>query len=140
MSSAGSSAPDTGSNNTSWTTYHYLPEVLVADNDVITNDTVKTSSKSGNTVVFDIPVADDYFMGLLGGEILTKTGTSPPSITNTVNAIENTRLIALYFRCDRAIAASEHIGNCFTHITTPPLHFNKRSLVWPLPRFHTHAH
>jgi hypothetical protein len=98
MSSAGGSAPDSGSNNTSWTTYHFLPEVLVADDDVITNDTVKTSSKSGNTVVFDIPVADDYFMGLLGGEILTKTGTSPPSITNTVNAIENTRLIALYFR------------------------------------------
>lgn len=98
MSSAGSSAPDTGSNNTSWTTYHYLPEVLVADDDVITNDTDKASSKSGNAAMFDIPVADDYFMGLLGGEILTKTVTSSPSITNTVNAIENTRLIALYFR------------------------------------------
>jgi hypothetical protein len=96
--SAGGSAADTGSNNANWTIYHYLPEALVADDDVITNGIDKASSKSSNPAMFDIPVADDYFMGLLGGEILTKTGTSFPSVTNTVNAIENTRLVALYFR------------------------------------------
>lgn len=96
--SAGGSAADTGSNNANWTTYHYLPEALVADDDVITNGIGKASSKSSNPAMFDIPVADDYFMGLLGGEILTKTGTSSPSVTNTVDAIENTRLVALYFR------------------------------------------
>ena len=94
MRSAGGHTHDNGSN---WTTYHYLPEALVSDDDVVTNDSEKAASKVNNAALFDVPVADDYFMGLLGGEILAKTGTSPAAITNTVNAIENTRLIALYF-------------------------------------------
>lgn len=97
MKSAGLPARNGVSSSASWTTYHYLPGVLVPDDDVITDDNENTAVKSNNQPLFDIPVADDYFMGLLGGELLTKIGSSPPSITNTVNAIENTRLVALYF-------------------------------------------
>jgi hypothetical protein len=99
MRKAGVPTNDHGSNNTTWTTYHYLPDPLVRDDDVILNDGEKVATKqSTNSSLFDVPVADDYFMGLLGSELLSKTGSGPGLITNTTIAIENTRLIALYFR------------------------------------------
>eukprot|EP00804_Cyclotella_cryptica_P029072 CCRYP_005259-RA/>CCRYP_005259-RA protein AED:0.02 eAED:0.02 QI:1661/1/1/1/0.75/0.6/5/3045/1066 len=83
----------------SWVTYHYLPDALVPDDDIITEETGKeTAKKIGSGVAkFDIPVVDDYFMGLLGTELLTKSGASPPSLMNTTTALANNRLIALYF-------------------------------------------
>ena len=83
--------------NELWTTYHYLPDVLVAEEDVISDDIKKTATKATNHVMFDVPVSNEYFMGLLGGELLSKTGASTPALTNTTIAIENTRLVALYF-------------------------------------------
>ena len=97
MRHAGGTALDRGPNNSSWTTYHYLPDALVSDEDVINNDSESKSTKSNNLALYDIPIAEEYFVGLLGSELLVKNGTSSPSLTNTSIALENTRLVALYF-------------------------------------------
>jgi nucleoredoxin len=79
-------------------TYHFLPDALVPDDDVITEETGKDAANIASaTAKFDIPVADDYFMGLLGTELLTKTGASTPSSIDTPTALANNRLVALYF-------------------------------------------
>ena len=83
-------------NNKSWTTYHYLPDALVSDDDIITNNNEKIVDGEV-TALFDIPISNEYFIGLLGNEILSRSGASPPVLTNTAIAIENTRLVALYF-------------------------------------------
>jgi nucleoredoxin len=79
-----------------WVTYHNLPDALVPDDDVVTDESNQMAPSLSNSTMFDIPVADDYYMGLLGSELLTKTGASSSPI-NTVDALANTRLVALYF-------------------------------------------
>ena len=97
MRHAGGTAFDRGLNNSSWTTYHYLPDGLVSDDDVIINDSGTKTTKSNDLALYDIPIAEEYLMGLLGSELLVKTRTSSPSLTNTTIALENARLVALYF-------------------------------------------
>mmetsp|Transcript_3126 Transcript_3126/g.4505 ORF Transcript_3126/g.4505 Transcript_3126/m.4505 type:complete len:1057 (-) Transcript_3126:831-4001(-) len=83
------------SEDSSWTTYHYLPDAIVPDDDVVEE---KHDSKNSGTPNFDIPIADDYFMGLLGSQLLVKNGTSSdPTLLDTSSALANSRLIALYF-------------------------------------------
>ncbi len=80
----------------SWITYHYLPEALVPDDDIITGETSASSMKS-TIPKFDIPIHDDYFRGLLGDHLLIKNANNTPILVDVSNAILNTRLIALYF-------------------------------------------
>uniref|UniRef100_A0A7S2L2R3 Thioredoxin domain-containing protein n=1 Tax=Skeletonema marinoi TaxID=267567 RepID=A0A7S2L2R3_9STRA len=83
------------SDDSSWTTYHYLPDAIVPDDDVVEE---QNNSKNSGTPNFDIPIADDYFMGLLGSQLLVKNGnSSTPTLLDTPNALTNSRLIALYF-------------------------------------------
>lgn len=78
-------------NNSSWTTYHFLPDALVPDDDEVVEDTNTSSSKT--IPKFDIPVAEDYFIRLLGNKLLTKNAGE----VDTSTALANTRLVALYF-------------------------------------------
>eukprot|EP00580_Thalassiosira_gravida_P016583 CAMPEP_0201663636 /NCGR_PEP_ID=MMETSP0494-20130426/5360_1 /ASSEMBLY_ACC=CAM_ASM_000839 /TAXON_ID=420259 /ORGANISM="Thalassiosira gravida, Strain GMp14c1" /LENGTH=1060 /DNA_ID=CAMNT_0048142267 /DNA_START=184 /DNA_END=3366 /DNA_ORIENTATION=+ len=81
---------------TSWMTFHYLPDPLVPDDDEITEEKI-SSSNNTNVPKFDIPIADDYFAGLLGNQLLVKNAASTPTLMDTANALANTRLVALYF-------------------------------------------
>ncbi len=78
--------------DTPWTTYHFLPDALVPDDDEVTDES-KTSAKPQ----FDIPIADDYFTGLLGGQLLVKNATNGPFLVDTTAALSNSRIVALYF-------------------------------------------
>jgi len=81
--------------DSSWATYHYLPDAIVPDDDVVEE---KHHSKNSGTPNFDIPIADDYFMGLLGSQLLVKNdNSSDPTLLDTSSALANSRLIALYF-------------------------------------------
>ena len=84
---------------TSWVTYHFLPNALVPDDDIITEGTENSSSSANKTSTpkFDIPVVDDYFRGLLGDQLLVKSAASSPTLMDTSSALSNTRLVALYF-------------------------------------------
>jgi len=84
------SATQSSDNNSSWTTYHFLPDVLVPDDDKVVENTNTSSSKA--TPKFDIPIADD-FLRLLGNKLLTKNAGE----VDTSTALTNTRLVALYF-------------------------------------------
>jgi len=83
-------------NDTSWATYHFLPDLLVPDDDDIKEE-AKSASNSSTIPKFDIPIADDYFTGLLGNQLLVKNAGSSPTLTETSAALANTRLVALYF-------------------------------------------
>ena len=85
------SATQSSDNNSSWTTYHFLPDALVPDDDEVVEDTNVSSSKA--TPKFDIPIADDYLIQLLGSKLLTKNAGE----VDTSTALANTRLVALYF-------------------------------------------
>lgn len=80
---------------TPWVTYHFLPESLVPDDDEVIDDSKSTNTS--NTPTFDIPIADDYFAGLLGNQLLVKNDSSAPSLLDTAVALSNSRLVALYF-------------------------------------------
>jgi thiol-disulfide isomerase/thioredoxin len=80
----------------SWVTYHLLPDPLVPDDDEA--DESKTASNTGDaTPRFDIPVANEYFTGLLGNQLLVKNSTMTPSLVDTTAALSNSRIVALYF-------------------------------------------
>lgn len=83
------------SEDSSWTTYHYLPDAIVPDDDVVEE---KHDSKNTGIPNFDIPIADDYFNGLLGSQLLVKNdNSSDPTLLDTSSVLANSRLIALYF-------------------------------------------
>ena len=83
------------SNGSSWITYHYLPDVLVPDDDVVDEE---IHSKNSVTPNYDIPIADDYFVGLFGSQLLANNvNSSGPTLLDTSSALANSRLIALYF-------------------------------------------
>ena len=85
-----------GSADTSWMTYHYLPDPLVPDDDEVMDDS--TNKISCATPKFDIPIATDYFTGILGTQLLVKNASSTaPSLMDTSSALANSRLVALYF-------------------------------------------
>jgi len=86
----------TKSEKDSWVTYHFLPEALVPDDDIITFEPSVTTEKS-TIPKFDIPIDDVYFRGLLGDRLLVKDANNTPTLVNVSDAISNTRLIALYF-------------------------------------------
>ena len=84
------------SNDTSWTTYHFLPDAIVPDDDVVEEEYL--NSNNSDVPNFDIPIADDYFVGLLGSQLHAKDdNTSAPALLDTPNALANSRLVALYF-------------------------------------------
>lgn len=80
----------------SWVTHHFLPESLVPDDDFI-DDSKQTHNISNYAPKFDIQIADDYFTGLLGNQLLVKNDSSAPTLVDTAAALSNSRLIALYF-------------------------------------------
>jgi nucleoredoxin len=84
------------SDDSSWTTYHYLPDAIVSDDDNVEEE---KHSKNSVTPNFDIPIADDYFVGLLGSQLLVNNDdkASAPTLLDTLSALANSRLIALYF-------------------------------------------
>lgn len=79
-----------------WVTHHFLPESLVPDDDEVIDDS-KPKYNISTTPNFDIPIADDYFAGLLGNQLLVKNDSSSPSLLDTAVALSNSRLVALYF-------------------------------------------
>mmetsp|Transcript_22090 Transcript_22090/g.48034 ORF Transcript_22090/g.48034 Transcript_22090/m.48034 type:complete len:968 (-) Transcript_22090:25-2928(-) len=80
-------------NDASWVTHHFLPDPLVPDDDEVTEEANIVSSRTNVTPKFDIPIADDYFMGLLGNQLLVQNAMP----IDTTSALANTRLVALYF-------------------------------------------
>ena len=84
-----------GGHESSWTTYHYLPGNIVPDDDIIIEE---SHDKNSNAPKFDIPIADDYFTGLLGSQLLVSNGNgSALTMVDTSSALANSRLVALYF-------------------------------------------
>jgi len=83
-------------NDSSWATYHFLPDSLVPDDDEVIEEKAASANKY-STPKFDIPIAEDYFTGLLGTQLLVKNAASTPTPMDTASALANTRLIALYF-------------------------------------------
>jgi thiol-disulfide isomerase/thioredoxin len=79
-----------------WVTYHFLPDALVPD-DEVTNESKTNPSVGGANPKFDIPIADDYFTGLLGDHLLFKNATNAPFLVSTTAALSNSRIVALYF-------------------------------------------
>jgi peptide-N4-(N-acetyl-beta-glucosaminyl)asparagine amidase len=85
-----------GTADTCWMTYHYLPDPLVPDDDELMDDS--TNKIGYATPKFDIPIATDYFTGILGTQLLVKNASSTvPSLMDTSSALANSRLVALYF-------------------------------------------
>ena len=82
---------DTGSD---WTTHHYLPEALVPEKNAkyLSEDTNSSLVPS-----FDIPTDVDFFGNLLGPSLLSKDSAGNVSSVETATALNNSRLIALYF-------------------------------------------
>lgn len=80
-----------------WVTYHFLPESLVPDNDEVIDDSLSVKDVSNAAPKFDVPIADDYFIGLLGNQLLVKNAASAPTLLDTAAALSNSRLVALFF-------------------------------------------
>ena len=77
-----------------WTTHHYLPGVLVPEEDAKyspegTPDPLVPS--------FDIPTDFDFFNNLLGQTLLSKDSSGNVSSIETKTALHNARFCALYF-------------------------------------------
>ncbi len=89
-------AQGVANHRTSWVTHHFLPESLVPDQD-FTEDSISSRNLSNTAPKFDVPIADDYFVGLLGNQLLVKNGSFVASLLDTAAALSNSRLIALYF-------------------------------------------
>ncbi|KAL9184428.1 hypothetical protein ACHAXT_002514 [Thalassiosira profunda] len=95
---SGGHTNSSSSNDTSWVTYHFLPDALVHDDDVVVEEAKAASNASRAAPKFDVPVASDHFIGLLGNQLLVKDAASAtPSLVDTSSALANTRLVALYF-------------------------------------------
>jgi thiol-disulfide isomerase/thioredoxin len=75
-----------------WNTFHYLPEVLVPEDD---NGVVEESKSSNNGPKFDIPLEDNFFTSLFGPWLLRGAGTNASVPTSDV--LSNTRLVGIYF-------------------------------------------
>ena len=87
-----------GTADTNWMTYHYLPNPLVPDDDEVMDESTTRTINGCATPKFDIPVATDYFTGILGTQLLVKNASSSaPSLMDTASALANSRLVALYF-------------------------------------------
>ncbi len=82
--------------SSSWTTYHYLPERLVPDDDFVSEEDGTDISAKNRVHTFDVPVTD-YFGQLVGDSLLVMTGGGATTTLDTISALSNTRLVALYF-------------------------------------------
>ena len=96
QSSGDQPAHGVANHDPSWVTYHFLPESLVPEND-FTEDSISSHNLSNTSPKFDVPIADDYFVGLLGNKLLVKNGSFVASLVDTSAALSNSRLVALYF-------------------------------------------
>jgi thiol-disulfide isomerase/thioredoxin len=83
--------------DTPWVTYHLLPDSLVPDDDEVIDESKTTPNNGGGTPKFDVPIADDYFTGLLGDQLLVKNANNAPFLVDTTVALSNSRIVALYF-------------------------------------------
>jgi len=100
-----------GNSSKCWTTYHFLPEPLVPDdNDDDCGKTTVQQVSSSPKLAFSIPVNEEFFESLLGPTLLqnspaTSTINNPPNNGNSLLTVPTTttlihnesRLVALYF-------------------------------------------
>jgi thiol-disulfide isomerase/thioredoxin len=75
-----------------WSTFHFLPQPLVPENDV----GVSEEGDKPKPPPFDIPVETTFFSQLFGPSLLVKAN-GVPTLMDTANALHNTRLVAMYF-------------------------------------------
>eukprot|EP00555_Chaetoceros_dichaeta_P009239 CAMPEP_0198259078 /NCGR_PEP_ID=MMETSP1447-20131203/8346_1 /TAXON_ID=420782 /ORGANISM="Chaetoceros dichaeta, Strain CCMP1751" /LENGTH=786 /DNA_ID=CAMNT_0043946359 /DNA_START=58 /DNA_END=2418 /DNA_ORIENTATION=+ len=76
--------------SSSWRTYHFLPEPLVPESiDSIECDTPPA--------LFDIPFNESFYNNLLGPNLLKNDGGGQQEPLDTMSALSNCRLVALYF-------------------------------------------
>ena len=73
-----------------WATFHFLPEVLVPQDD----DGVNNGDRPPK---FDVPLEEGFFTSLLGPTLLVKSGRSGTVTLPTADALRHTRLVGLYF-------------------------------------------
>lgn len=71
-----------------WNTFLWWPTPMVPESD---HGIVETSNVD-STLLVKVPLDLDFFQGLLGSALQTKSGTKP-----TGKVLENTRLVGLYF-------------------------------------------
>ncbi|KAL7534242.1 hypothetical protein ACHAXR_005749, partial [Thalassiosira sp. AJA248-18] len=95
--SSGGHNQNSSPSDPSWVTYHSLPDPLVPDDDEVAEEVKMASNSSISAPKFDVPIVDDYFMGLLGNQLFSKRSSSTPTLVETTNALANSRLVALYF-------------------------------------------
>jgi hypothetical protein len=82
----------TTSKDDSWHTFLLLPPPLVSDDDVGITDTAPPSRPQ-----FEVPLEVNFFLQTLGPELLGTVNGGQKSVISTVDALRNTRLVALYF-------------------------------------------
>ena len=77
-----------------WTTHHYLPGVLVPE-----EDANYSSEGTPDSLVpsFDIPTDSDFYNNLLGPSLLSKDTSGNVSVVETTTALHNAKFVALYF-------------------------------------------
>lgn len=77
-----------------WTTHHYLPGVLVPE-----EDAKYSSEGTPDSLVpsFDIPTDFDFYNNLLGPSLLSKDRSGNVSVAETTTVLHNARFVALYF-------------------------------------------
>ena len=77
-----------------WTTHHYLPGVLVPE-----EDAKYSSEGTPDSLVpsFDIPTDFDFYNNLLGPSLLSKDSSGNMSVVETTTALHNAKFVALYF-------------------------------------------
>ena len=77
-----------------WTTHHYLPGVLVSEEDAKFSSEGTADSLAPS---FDIPTDFDFYKNMLGSTLLRKDSSGKVSLTETSKALCNARFVALYF-------------------------------------------
>ena len=80
------------SKSDSWNTFHYLSSPLVPEDD----NGISESAKQG-APNYDIPLDVNFFTNLIGSQLLVKAGSSSSTLLPTQQALQNCRLIGLYF-------------------------------------------
>jgi hypothetical protein len=94
-----------------WSTFLWLPEPLVPDDDAGIVDVEPRHGNARSAAAFDVPLDVAFFTSHLGNEIMIKDG----SLVETAVALKGARLIALYFSaqwCGRKFRSSSGLPRC----------------------------